>query len=65
MERKYAVSMNNWYGHEKQNNLLRHYFTHKVSHGQEEDKVRARGIELVKEHSYTNRVRYLLKELGL
>ena len=57
--------MNNGYGHEKQNNRLRHYFTHKVSHRQEAGKVRARGIELIKEHSYTNMVRYLLKELGL
>lgn len=36
-----------------------------LANRREADRIRACGTELVKEHSYTNRARYLLKELGL
>lgn len=35
-----------------------------LANRQEADRVRARGMELVQSHSYTNRARYLLQELA-
>jgi spore maturation protein CgeB len=35
-----------------------------IRNKQEAKQVRARGMELVAEHRYTNRVRYLLKEMA-
>lgn len=35
-----------------------------LANKQEADRVRARGMELVREHSYVNRIRFILKELA-
>ena len=35
-----------------------------LANKQEADRVRARGMELVREHSLTNRVQYILEELA-
>ena len=43
---------------------LKSKIDHIISNKQEAHCVRARGIELVREHSYNNRARFLLNELG-